>query len=223
MKRLFMTLLVVALAVPAAATAHRKPSHNVVLATKNAAWACKTQRTTMGPTAFMALYGRNTRSRGHGSMRNAFGKCVSQHTKEFVSAGLFEAATGTLTATQPTPPSTTETIALTGTLAGAKPINNGTLTGSLTVDLSKSVSKHGVTCAPAQGTITLTQASPVGTLVKTLTKAVYCSNANGSALLSAYTLSGTGTFANASGVGVEALLANGAGSMHSVEFGTFNA
>jgi hypothetical protein len=225
MKRLFPIFLVLALAIPAAATAHRKPSPKVQAATKNAAWLCKTQRTTMGDAAFMALYGRNRQAHGQGAMRNAFGKCVSQNSGKFLHAGLFEPANGTLTVTPPVAPSTTETLTLTGTIAGAgaRPIASGTLSASLTVDLSKAVTKHHATCAPAQGTITLSQASPVGTLVKTLTNAVYCTNTNGSALFGRYTLTGTGAFATASGTGVEALLANTAGSMHSVEFGTFTS
>jgi hypothetical protein len=223
MKRLFPIFLAFALAIPAAATAHRKPSPKVLFATKNAAWMCKTQRTTIGDGAFLALYGRNRQAHGKGAMRNAFGKCVSQNAGRFLRAALFEASSGTLTVTPPVSPSTIETVTLTGTISGARPITAGTLSGSLTVDTSKAVTKHHATCAPAQGTITLTQASPAGTLVKTLTTAAYCTNSSGSALFGRYTLTGTGAFATASGTGVEALLANSTGSMHSVEFGTFTS
>jgi hypothetical protein len=177
----------------------------------------------MGDAAFLKAYGTNTRAHGKGAMRNAFGKCVSQNAKKFLRAALFESANGTLTVTPPVSPSTTETVTLVGSITGARPIASGTLSASLTVDTSKAVTKHHATCAPAQGTITLTQVSPAGTLVKTLTGAAYCTNTSGSALFGHYTLTGTGAFATASGTGVEALLANTIGSMHSVEFGPFTS
>jgi hypothetical protein len=221
MKRLFPIFLVLALAIPAAATAHGKPSPKVLFATKNAAWTCKTLRTTMGDAAFRNTYATNRRLHGAGAMRNAFGKCVSQHTRGFLRVSLFESANGTLTVSPAVAPSTTKTLTLTGTVTGVRPIASGTLNATLTVDMSKAVTKHHATCAPAQGTITLTQAAPAGTLVKTLTTAAYCTNTNGSALFGRYTLTGTGAFASASGTGAEALLTNTAGASHSVEFGTF--
>jgi hypothetical protein len=82
--------------------------------------------------------------------------------------------------------------------------------------------KHGVTCAPATGTLTLTQASPAGTLQKTLTSATFCKGAAGSALVGRYSLTGTGAFAGKTGSGTELLLAPTVGSAHSVEFGSIS-
>jgi hypothetical protein len=156
MKRLFPIFLVLALAIPAAATANRRPSPKVLFAAKNAAWLCKTQRTTMGDAAFIRAYSRtNSQARGAGAMRNAFGKCVSQNTGKFLRAGLFESANGTLTVAPAVAPSTMKTLTLTGTVTGVRPMANGALSASLTVDTSKAVTKHHATCAPAQGTITL--------------------------------------------------------------------
>jgi hypothetical protein len=172
----------------------------------------------MGTQAFLSAYGANRRAHGSGAMRNAFGKCVSQKAKQIRRAGLFEPATGTLAVGTHT--STLETLTLTGTIAGGRPIASGTLTASLSVDLASSTTKHGVTCAPATGTLTLTQASPAGTLVKTLTAATFCHGSAGSALVGTYSLTGTGAFAGKTGTGRELLLAPATGSAHSVEFGS---
>jgi hypothetical protein len=222
MKRFLLLASVVALLLPAAATATRPPTKAQLFAAKNAAWTCKALQTTMGRNAFIATYGTNKKARGAGAMRNAYGKCVSQKKKKLLAAALFESANGTLSVTAPTPPGTIKTLTLTGTLTGARPIASGDLTGALSVDMSKAVTKHHATCAPATGTITLSQASPAGTLVKTLTSAVYCTNSTGSALVGRYTLTGTGAFATATGVGTEVLLANAGGTMHSIEFGTLS-
>jgi hypothetical protein len=153
-------------------------------------------------------------------MSNAFGKCVSQKVRQIRRAGLFEPATGTLTITAPTAPSTIGAVAFAGTISGGRPIATGSVTGTLSVDLSAAATKHGVTCAPATGTLTLTQASPAGTLVKTLTGATFCKGAAGSALVGHYSLTGTGAFAGKTGTGTEIILAPATGSAHSVEFGS---
>jgi hypothetical protein len=222
MKRLLLLVGVLALLLPAAATATRPPTKAQLFATKNAAWTCKALQTTMGRNAFIAAYGTNKKARGSGAMRNAYGKCVSQKKKKLLAAALFESATGTLSVTAPTPPSTAKTLTLTGTITGVRPITSGDLSATLSVDTSKAVTKHHATCAQATGTITLSQAGAAGTLVKTLTSAVYCTNSAGSALVGRYTLTGTGAFATATGVGTEVLLANTSGTMHSVEFGTLS-
>ena len=81
MKRLITFLMLGALCVAAAASAAKPPPKTQVLAAKNAAWACKALRTTMGTQAFLNAYGGN-HARGAGAMRNAFGKCVSQKSHE---------------------------------------------------------------------------------------------------------------------------------------------
>ncbi|HYZ77480.1 MAG TPA: hypothetical protein VE596_08910 [Gaiellaceae bacterium] len=224
MKKLIIVLAAVALCIPAAALggkpAKKPPTRASILAAKNAAWACKALRMRMGAQAFVATYGTNTRAHGAGAMRNAFGKCVSQQVRLIRRAGLFEPATGTLTITPPTAPSTTEALALTATISGGRPIASGSVSGTFSVDLAAAVTKHGVTCAPVTGTLTLTQASPAGTLVKTLTTATFCKGAAGSALVGRYSLTGTGAFAGKTGTGTELLLASATGSAHSVEFGS---
>ena len=215
MKKLITVLTLAALCGPAAALGVKKPPPTAqVLAAKNAAWACKALRTTMGAHAFVTTYGTNRNASGAGAMRNAFGKCVSQKVRQIRRAGLFEAATGTLTAP------TSTTLTLTGTIAGGRPIASGTLSGTFSVNLASAVTKHGVTCAPVTGTLTLTQASPAGTLQKTLTTATFCKGAAGSALVGRYSLTGTGAFAGKTGTGTELLLAPTTGSAHSVEFGS---
>jgi hypothetical protein len=225
MKRLMALLALAALCVPAAALAHRSkkpPAPSQVLAAKNAAWACKALQTRMGRQAFLSAYGENRNARGAGAMRNAFGKCVSQHKRAILRARLFEPATLTVTITAPTAPSTIETVSLAGTISGGRPIASGTLAGSLSVNLAQAVTKHGVTCAPATGTLTLTQASPAGTLQKTLTSATFCRGPAGAALVGSYTLTGTGAFAGKTGTGTELLLAPAGGTAHSVEYGSLN-
>jgi hypothetical protein len=218
MKRLMALLALAALCVPAAALAHRTkkpPAPSQVLAAKNAAWACKALQTRMGRQAFLSAYGQNRNARGSGAMRNAFGKCVSQHKRAILRARLFEPATVTVT-------TTTTTVTLAGTISGGRPLASGTLAASLTLDTAHAVTKHGVTCAPASGTLTLTQASPAGTLQKTLTSATFCRGSAGAALVGSYTLTGTGAFAGKTGTGTELLIAPTGGTAHSVEYGSLN-
>src|ERR671929_623300 len=214
MKKLITVLALAALCVPALALAKKPPARTQILAAKNAAWACKALRTTMGAHAFVTTYGTNRNASGAGAMRNAFGKCVSQKVRQIRRAGLFESATGTLTAP------TSTTLTLNGTIAGGRPIASGGLTGTFSVNVAAAVTKHGVTCAPVTGTLTLTQASPAGTLQKTLTAATFCKGAAGSALVGRYSVTGTGAFAGKTGTGTELLLAPATGSAHSVEFGS---
>jgi hypothetical protein len=214
MKKLIMVLALAALCVPALAAAKKPPARSQILAAKNAAWACKALRTTMGAHAFVTTYGTNRNASGAGAMRNAFGKCVSQKVRQIHRAGLFEPATGTLTVTTPT------ALTLTGTIAGGHPIASGSLSGTFSVNVAAAVTKHGVTCAPVTGTLTLTQASPAGTLQKTLTSATFCKGSAGAALVGRYTVTGTGAFAGKTGTGTELLLAPATGSAHSVEIGT---
>jgi hypothetical protein len=221
MKKLIMVLAIAALCGPAAALGKKPPPTKAqVLAAKNAAWACKALRTNMGTSAFLSTYGTNRNARGSGAMRNAMGKCVSQKVRQIRRAGLFEPATGTLTVTPPTAPSTIEAVTFAGTIAGGRPIATGSMAATLSVDLALATTKHGVTCAPATGTLTLTQASPAGTLQKTLTSATFCKGAAGSALVGRYSLTGTGAFAGKTGTGTEIILAPATGSAHSVEFGS---
>jgi hypothetical protein len=214
MKKLITVLALAALCVPALALAKKPPARTQILAAKNAAWACKALRTTMGAHAFVTTYGTNRNASGAGAMRNAFGKCVSQKVRQIRRAGLFESATGTLTATTPA------ALTLNGTIAGGRPIASGGLTGTFSVNVAAAVTKHGVTCAPVTGTLTLTQASPAGTLQKTLTAATFCKGAAGSALVGRYSVTGTGAFAGKTGTGTELLLAPASGSAHSVEIGS---
>ena len=221
MKKLITVLALSALCGPAAALGVKKPPPRAqILAAKNAAWACKALRTTMGAQTFVSTYGTNRKARGAGAMRNAMGKCVSQKVRQIRRAALFEPATGTLTITPPTAPSTIEALAFTGTISGGRPIASGSVSGTFSVDLAAAVTKHGVTCAPVTGTLTLTQASPAGTLQKTLTSATFCKGAAGSALVGHYSLTGTGAFAGKTGTGTELLLAPATGPAHSVEFGS---
>jgi len=220
MKKLITCVALAALcAATAASAAKPPPKRTPILAAKNAAWACKALRTTMGTQAFLKAYGRNG-AHGAGAMRNAFGKCVSQKARLMSHAGLFEAATGTLTAAAPV--GTHQAVTLTATIVGARPIASGSLAGALSVDLGMKVTKAGVTCAPATGTLTLTQASPAGTLQKTLTSATYCTGSTGAALVGKYTLTGTGAFAGKTGTGNEVVLAPTGGSAHSVEWGSIS-
>jgi hypothetical protein len=212
-KKLMLVLALAALCIPAAALGKKPPARSTALAAKNAAWACKALQLRMGRSAFLAAYGQNRNARGSGAMRNAYGKCVSQHRQSILRARLFEPATVTMT-------STATTVTLTGTISGGRPLASGTLAASLSLDTAHAVTKHGVTCAPATGTVTLTQASPAGTLQKTLTTATFCHGAAGAALVGRYTVTGTGAFAGMTGAGTELLLAPAGGTAHSVEYGS---
>jgi hypothetical protein len=213
MKKLMLVLALAAMCIPAAALAKKPPARSPVLAAKNAAWACKALQLRMGRQAFLAAFGQNRNARGSGAMRNAYGKCVSQHRQSILRARLFEPATVTMT-------SATATVTLAGTISGGRPIANGTLAASLNLDTAHAVTRHGVTCTPATGTITLTQASPAGTLQKTLTSATFCRGPAGAALVGSYTLTGTGAFAGKTGTGTELLLAPTGATAHSVEYGS---
>jgi hypothetical protein len=215
MKKLMLVLALAALCIPAAALGKKPPARSTVLAAKNAAWACKALQLRMGRPAFLAAFGENRNARGSGAMRNAYGKCVAQHRRSILRARLFEPATVTMT-------TTSTTVTLAGTISGGRPIASGTLAASLTVDTAHAVTKAGVTCAPATGTVTPTQASPAGTLQKTLTAATYCHGPAGAALVGKYTLTGTGAFAGKTGAGTELLLAPTGGTAHSVEYGSLN-
>jgi hypothetical protein len=215
MKKLMLVLALAALCIPAAALGKKPPPRTQVLAAKNAAWACKALQLRMGRPSFLAAYGENRNARGSGAMRNAYGKCVSQHRRSILRARLFEPATVTMTAAA-------TTVTLAGTVSGGRPLASGTLAASLSLDTAHAVTRAGITCAPATGTITLTQASPAGTLVKTLTTAAFCRGAAGAALVGRYTLTGTGAFAGKTGTGVELLLAPTGGTAHSVEYGSLN-
>src|SRR2546430_10450119 len=81
MKKLMLVLALAALCIPAAALGKKPPARSTVLAAKNAAWACKALQLRMGRQAFLAAYGVNRNARGAGAMRNAYGKCVSQHRR----------------------------------------------------------------------------------------------------------------------------------------------
>jgi len=214
-KKLMLVIALAALCIPAAALGKKPPARSTALAAKNAAWACKALQLRMGRSAFLAAYGQNRDARGSGAMRNAYGKCVSQHRRSILRARLFEPATVTTTTT-----ATTVTVA--GTISGGRPLASGTLAASLSLDTAHAVTKHGVTCTPATGTVTLTQASPAGTLQKTLTSATFCHGSAGAALVGHYTLTGTGAFAGMTGGGTELLLAPAGGTAHSVEYGSLN-
>jgi hypothetical protein len=216
MKKVMLVLALAALCIPVAALAKKPPPRTQVLAAKNASWACKALQLRMGRQSFLAAFGENRNARGSGAMRNAFGKCVSQKRRAILRARLFEPATVTVT----NPAAATVTLA--GTISGGRPLASGTLAGSLTVNTALAVTRAGVTCAPATGTITLTQASQAGTLAKTLTTATFCRGPAGAALVGRYTLTGTGAFAGKTGTGVELLLAPTGGTAHSVEYGSLN-
>jgi len=214
-KKLMLVIALAALCIPAAALGKKPPARSTSLAAKNAAWACKALQLRMGRSAFLAAYGQNRDARGSGAMRNAYGKCVSQHRRSILRARLFEPATVTTT-------TTATTVTLAGTISGGRPLASGTLAASLSLDTAHAVTKHGVTCTPATGTVTLTQASPAGTLQKTLTSATFCHGSAGAALVGHYTLTGTGAFAGMTGAGTELLLAPTGGTAHSVEYGSLN-
>ena len=215
MKKLMLVLALAALCIPAAALAKKPPPRTQVLAAKDASWACKALQVRMGRQSFLAAFGENRNARGPGAMRNAYGKCVSQHRRSILRARLFEPATVTMT-------STTASVTLAGTISGGRPLASGTLAASLSLDTAHAVTRGARTCTPATGTITLTQASPAGTLQKTLTSATFCSGSAGAALVGHYTLTGTGAFAGKTGAGTELLLAPAGGTAHSVEYGSLN-
>jgi hypothetical protein len=215
MKKLMLLLAAAAVCVPTAALGKRPPVRSQILAAKNAAWACKALQLRMGRQSFLAAYGENRNARGSGAMRNAFGKCVSQKRRAILRAGLFEPATVTVT-------TATATVSLAGTISGGRPLASGMLAGSLTLDTAHAVTRAGITCTPATGTLTLTQASPAGTLQKTLTTATFCRGPTGAALVGRYTLTGTGAFAGKTGAGTELLLAPTGATAHSVEYGSLN-
>src|SRR2546423_12864233 len=109
MKKLMLVLALAALCIPAAALGKKPPARSPVLAAKNAGWACKALQLRMGRQAFLAAYGQNRNARGSGAMRNAYGKCVSQHRRSILRPRLFQPATLTTTTpaatvTLPRPP-----------------------------------------------------------------------------------------------------------------------
>jgi hypothetical protein len=211
MKKLMLAgLLVVALAVPAGAGAKQPPkkpktpkAHQV--ATKNAAWMCKTMKAA-NPAAFAALFGSNHNG------RNAYGKCVSAHARAkhgnraFSLRKVTVAATGTVTnagapGCQFTPSGCTLTS--TGNLNG---IVGGTYSSTLTTLWTQATPNgHGGFCAPAAGDTTLTLPG-LGTLTKHESGTVCEVGVTGVNVAHTFAgsfavTSGTGIFAGATGSG----------------------
>jgi hypothetical protein len=210
MKKLTLGLVVLALVVPAGAEAKQPPKKpktpkTTQIATKNAAWMCKSLRSA-SPTAFAAVFGVNHNG------RNAYGKCVSAHARSKHSNRAFSLRNLTLTAsgtvTNPgaagcqTSPSGC-TLTSTGNLTG---IVGGTYSSTFVILWTQATPNgQGGFCAPASGDTTLTLPG-LGTLTKHETGRVCEVGATGvnvaHTFSGTFTVSGgTGTFAGATGSG----------------------
>lgn len=172
MQKLIFLVVVAALAVPAAASAHRHPpkapktSNQAQMVTKNSAWACKALR-AQDRTAFANAFGTN------GNLRNAYGKCVAAHAHAAKLSGrtltfhnITVTSTGTVTNAGASGCQFTDagcTLTSTGTLNG---LVGGSYSSTWTI-LWKQAAANGAGgyCAPATGTTTLSL-PVVGTLTK---------------------------------------------------------
>jgi hypothetical protein len=210
MKKLILGLLALALLVPVAAEAKHPPKKPKApktqqLATKNAAWMCKSLRGANAP-AFRALFGTNHNG------RNAYGKCVSAHARAKHSNRAFTlrkvtiTATGTVTNAGATGCQFTSsgcTLTSSGNLTG---VVGGTYTSTFTILWTQATSNgNGGFCAPAAGDTTLTLPG-LGTLTKHETGNVCEIGATGPNVAHTFTgsfavTSGTGVFAGATGSG----------------------
>jgi len=201
MKKLVFAV-VLAAAFPAAAFAgHHPKSHpsTTQSSAKNMAWICKGLQ-SQDKAAFAKSFGTN------GTMRNAYGKCVSQHAKASHLHGstltlhnITLTSTGTVTSAGAANCQTTDqgcTITSTGTLNG---VVGGVYSSTWTILWKQATSNNqGGYCAPASGTTTLT--FPVlGTLTKTEQGTVCEVGATGTNV--EHTLN-NGTFTVSSGTGV---------------------
>ena len=160
MKKLMLAgVLVLALAVPAVAGAKQPPKKPPKtpkaqqVATKNAAWMCKTMKAA-NPAAFNTLFGSNHNG------RNAYGKCVSAHARAKHANRAFSlrnvriAATGTVTNAGSAGCQLSAsgcTLTSTGNLTG---IAGGTYSSTLTILWTQATSNgNGGFCAPAAVTV----------------------------------------------------------------------
>lgn len=211
MKKLTLAgLLVLALAVPAAAEAKPPPKKPKTpkaqqVATKNAAWMCKTMKAA-NPAAFTTAFGSNHNG------RNAYGKCVSAHARAKHSNRAFSlrhvtiAATGTVTNSGSAGcqvSASSCTLTSTGNLSG---IAGGTYSSTFTILGTQATSNgHGGFCAPAAGDTTLTLPG-LGTITKHESGTVCEVGATGANVAHTFAgsfavTSGTGIFAGATGSG----------------------
>jgi hypothetical protein len=208
MKRLTYLLLTLALLVPVAAEAKRppkKPTPTQQLATKNAAWMCKSLRAA-NPTAFRVAFGRNANG------KNAYGKCVSAHARAKHLNRLITLKNvtikGTGTVTNAGAPGCQLTVAgctlsSSGTLTG---VVGGTFASTFTILWTQATSNgQGGFCAPAAGDTTLTLPG-LGTIMKHETGKVCEVGATGPNVAHTFTgtftvTGGTGIFNNATGSG----------------------
>jgi hypothetical protein len=211
MKRLMLAgLLVMALAAPAGAGAKQPPKKPKTpkaqqVATKNAAWMCKTMKAA-NPVAFGALFGSNRNG------RNAYGKCVSAHARAknsnraFSLRNLTVAATGTVTNAGSAGCQFSAsgcTLTSSGNLNG---IAGGTYSSTFTILWTQATPNgNGGFCAPAAGNTTLTLPG-LGTIMKHESGTVCEVGATGPNVAHTFVgsfavTSGTGVFTGATGSG----------------------
>ena len=175
MKRVMLGLLVLALALPVGAEAKQPPKKpkkptTQQLATKNAAWMCKTLRAA-NPTAFRAVFGNPLLGANHNG-RNAYGKCVSAHARAkhsnraFVLKNIRITGTGTVTnagAAGCQLSASGCTLTSTGNLTG---VVGGTYSSTFTIMWTQATPNgQGGFCAPATGDTILTLPG-LGTITK---------------------------------------------------------
>jgi hypothetical protein len=210
MKKLTLGLVALALVLPAAAVAKQPPkkpktSKTYQVATKNAAWMCKSMRTS-NPAAFAGVFGANH------NKRNAYGKCVSAHARAKNSSRAFTlrhvTITGKGTVTNPGAAgcqftASGCTLTSSGNLDG---IPGGTYSSTLTIMWTQATSNgHGGFCAPAAGDTTVTLPG-LGTLTKHESGTVCEVGVTGPNVAHTFTgffsvTAGTGLFAGATGSG----------------------
>jgi hypothetical protein len=119
--------------------------------------ACQAERASIGDDAFKAKYGSDKTMQA--CIKAQLGTSFQQKTR----SKLVELSTGSVSGLG------TSTVGFAGTIAGA-PISTGTISTSLTVDTANAKSNDfGGSCAPATGTVTLTDSA---TTTNSLTESV---------------------------------------------------
>src|SRR6059058_1285092 len=187
MRRLIPVVAVLALFVPAAATAKQPPA--AAKSALNVAHMCKNLRSA-NPALFKQTWGTNA------NKSNAYGKCVSAHAHAKHHGATFTLHNVTLTSAG--------TVTTAGTVNGAF---LGTYTSSVTILWLQATSNGaGGFCAPATGATTVTLTG-LGTLTKSEQGTVCEVGATGVNVEHTMTngtftvSSGTGVFAGATGSG----------------------
>jgi hypothetical protein len=177
--------------------------------------ACQAERASIGDDAFKTKYGAD------GAMKACIKAQVGTSFAKKTRTKLVELATGTVSGLG------TSAVGLAGTIAGS-PIKTGTIATALTVDTANAKSNDfGGTCAPATGTVTLTDSTTTTNSLSENVEGRLCEVGGtgasaGHVFFGRYTVSGgSGAYSSAEGRGTLGFYQQAGGTAASAfEFGS---